>query len=219
MKAVVKFDVPFNPWMNCKALLGGIVPALGEICRWGCPAMSELWMPEPCQACVCAKVPLYSLGQNQAGPLLHPALALHWGKSRNTNKTREVVHSTGSSVWIVEGAGNVQNVPAVLLAPGGDVWGWFSGGCGMAGKGWHVAVLLPALLGISSHPAASLSPCVCMQWDSVLPALSCSAVIQHKQGMFSAEATVSTKRPERPPAKATQNNKREFRVHKTSLHF
>lgn len=31
MKTVVKFDVPFNPWMNCKALLAGIVPALGNV--------------------------------------------------------------------------------------------------------------------------------------------------------------------------------------------
>lgn len=95
---------------------------------------------ESCQAHVCAKLPPHSPGQNQLGPPLYPALALHRGKSRNTNKTRKVLHSTGSLLWTVEGAGNVQNVPAVLLAPGRDMWDQFSARCGIAGKGWHVAV-------------------------------------------------------------------------------
>lgn len=95
---------------------------------------------ESCQAHVCAKLPPHSPGQNQLGPPLYPALVLHRGKSRNTNKTRKVLHSTGSLLWTVEGAGNVQNVPAVLLAPGRDMWDQFSARCGIAGKGWHVAV-------------------------------------------------------------------------------
>lgn len=61
MKTVVKFDVPCNPWMNCKALLAGTAPALGntvlslgEICRWDCSAMFQLWMPEALPGlCVC----------------------------------------------------------------------------------------------------------------------------------------------------------------------
>lgn len=61
MKTVVKFDVPCNPWMNCKALPAGRAPALGnavivtgEIHRWDCPAMSGLWMPGVLPGlCVC----------------------------------------------------------------------------------------------------------------------------------------------------------------------
>lgn len=175
MKTVVKFDVPCNPWMNCQALPAGIAPALGnavlslgEVRRWDCPAMSVLWMlgamPSSCVFQAATPQP----GTDQVRPPLHPALALHWGKSRNSNKTRKVVHSTGSLVWTVEGAENVQNVPAVLLAPGEDTCSQFSGCCGITGKAWHVAVVLPALLGVSSHPAR------CSQQHPSLSVSACS---------------------------------------------
>lgn len=161
MKTAVKFDVPCNPWMNCKALLAGTAPALGnavlslaEIHRWDCPAVPRLWMPGALPGlCVCQASTSWP-GTEPGRTTLHPALALHWGKSRNTNKTRKVVHSTGSLVWTVEGAGNVQNVPAVLLAPGWDMWGRLSARCGIAGEGSHtfLCFCLPSRVSALTQP-------------------------------------------------------------------
>lgn len=231
IKTVVKFDVPCNPWMNWKALTAGTAPALGNAVLSLERHAGETAQPclgygcqEPSQACVCAKLAPHSLGQNQIGPPLQPALVLHWGKSRNTIKTREGVHSTGSLVRTVEGAGNVQNACCAAGTRQGGVRPVLST-LWMAGKGWHAAVSACPLGWLSaltqpqcSQQHHSLSPRVCMLCDSVSPALSCSTAIQYKQGNFSAEARVSTKLPERSQAKATQNNRREFRVHKTSLH-
>lgn len=133
--------------MNCKALPAGPASALGnavlslwEICRCDCPATSGLWVPGVLPGpCVCqAATPQPRTEPGRTTPT--PCPCLHWGKSRNTNKIRKVLHSTGSLLWTVEGAGDVQNVPAVLLAPGRDMRGQFSARCGIAGKGWHVVV-------------------------------------------------------------------------------
>lgn len=138
---------------------------------------------------MCATLPPHSLRQNQAGPPLQPSpcpalreiqeyqqnqgsAALNRLLGGDSGRSRECAKSACCAAGTAGEGGHVRP---------------FAAGCGIAGKGWHVAVFLPALCGVSSHPArvqppASLSPRVCMLWDS--SALSCSTVIQYNRESF-----------------------------------
>lgn len=196
MLTVVKFDVPCNPWMSCKGLpvgpgptLGnGIILSLGEIHRWGFQLRLSCGCWEPCQLpmCVCRAATRWRAGGRTWWDTL--SLGCTGGKSRNTRKKRRsMVHSTGSSVWTVEGPGllaALQKVPAVLLAPRlGYAGPVLTTAVGSQIKGrMFLYFCLPSQMSALTHPKCgqqdhSLTMSACYV-TPVLLGLSCSTVIQ-----------------------------------------
>lgn len=185
---------------------------------------------EPCQVPV--RMPSYHpmawQRQNQVGPLLHPALRLCWGKiqkyqqkEKNSAFNRLPGLDRGGTRTV--GSTAKSNCHAACTQAGRR--GACSHHCcGIACKGRCVPVFLSALSDAHSHPsrvrsAGSLSHHVCTLCDSSVAQafmLYCYTVKTVK--VFCWDNSQYKALTENPQAKATPNNKREFRVHKTSVH-
>lgn len=97
--------------------------------------MPGLWMPAALPGlCVSqAAIPRPGTEPGRTIPTPCPCAAL-WEIQEYHQNQKSGAFNSVLGVDQVEGAGNVQNVPAVVLAPGWDVWGRLSALCGMAGK-------------------------------------------------------------------------------------
>lgn len=147
-------------------------------------------------------------GQDQTGPSPHPALGLHWGKSQKQQQKEKCgafsrllgLHSGGTRI-----AGSIAESTCRAACTQ-------AGRCRVRGM-----VVLPALSDVRSHPpwvrsAASLPHCVCTPCDSsaAWAVLLCCCTVKTGK-IFCWDNRWDKALPETPHAKATLNNKREFR--------
>lgn len=218
--------------MSCKAFPAGPAPtqgnailSLGGIHRWGSSAMMPGALPRPYSCRAATK--RHARGRTRWD---HPH-TLPSGcageKSRNTGKREK--HGAFNRLPSPDSGGTrivgstAKSTCRAACTQAGRCRACSHHCCGMASKGQHVPVFLSALSDVHSHPsqvrsAGSLSHHVCTLCDSSVARafmLYCYTVKTVK--VFCWDNSQYKALPENPQAKATLNNKREFRVHKTSL--